>query len=303
MASISSLGYFVIGATDLAACEAFAVDAIGLQTGMGHAKDSLTLRMDDHAQRVLIQKSEHDDLLAVGWQLDTEQALDEFVSDLKRKQVQVQMGSPELIAERRVKLLYHCDCPNGIRHEFYAGALRASTLDAFRSKVMKAGFLTGRLGVGHFVIAARDAGEATDFCTQVLGIRISDYIRGEVAPGKVLDATFYHTSTGRHHSIATAMVPFPLGKRIHHIMFEMVDMDDVGMAFDRCIKLGYEITSGLGHHPNDKMFSFYVRTPSGFLLEVGTGGVVVDDDNWEIKSFSQLSDWGHHKSQPKPATT
>ena len=39
------------------------------------------------------------------------------------------------------------------------------------------------------------------------------------------------------------------------------------------------------------------------LFHLAQRGVVVDDDNWEIKSFSQLSDWGHHKSQPKPATT
>ena len=300
MAAISSLGYFVIGATDLAAWETFAVDTIGLQAGQSTPGATLTLRMDDHEQRVLIEKSQQDDLVAVGWQLDTEQDLQDFVAQLKSQGVEVSAASPELLAARKVKRMYHCVCPNGIQHEFYAGAHRANTMNTFKSKVMKGSFVTGRLGVGHFVIVARDGQEALDFCTKVLGIKISDYIRGEVAPGKVLDATFYHTVTGRHHSVATALVPFPMEKRIHHIMFEMADMDDVGMANDRCIKMGYEITSSLGHHPNDQMFSFYVRTPSGFLLEVGSGGVVVDDDNWEIKSFSQLSDWGHHKSQPKP---
>ena len=38
----------------------------------------------------------------------------------------------------------------------------------------------------------------------------------------------------------------------------------------------------LGRHTNDLMTSFYVRTPSGFEIEYGTGGLVVDDDTWEV---------------------
>ena len=55
---------------------------------------------------------------------------------------------------------------------------------------------------------------------------------------------------------------------------------------------------GLGRHPNDRMFSFYVHTPSGFLLEFGAGGIVVDDADWEIKSYTRLSEWGHHHPEP-----
>jgi hypothetical protein len=70
-------------------------------------------------------------------------------------------------------------------------------------------------------------------------------------------------------------------------------MDDVGFAHDRCVKAGFPVAMALGHHPNDHMFSFYVQTPSGFLIEYGYGGIVIDDQNWEVKSYSQLSDWGH----------
>ena len=76
-------------------------------------------------------------------------------------------------------------------------------------------------------------------------------------------------------------------------------MNDVGLALDRCVKAGYDINMGLGSHPNDKMFSFYVRTPSGFLLEFGCGGIVIDDATWEVKAFKELSTWGHHHPEPK----
>jgi hypothetical protein len=80
-------------------------------------------------------------------------------------------------------------------------------------------------------------------------------------------------------------------------MVEVENMNDVGMAFDRCIAAGVPIQWGIGHHPNDQMFSFYVRTPSGFALEFGYGGVVINDADWKIVSYNRFSDWGH---QPRP---
>lgn len=76
-------------------------------------------------------------------------------------------------------------------------------------------------------------------------------------------------------------------------MLEAQEMDDVGLAYDRCVNAGLTIFSGLGHHPNDGMFSFYVQTPSGLGFELGWGGVVINDQGREIKRYSQLSDWGH----------
>lgn len=300
MADLSNLGYFVIGAKDLEAWERFAVDIIGLQAGRRVPGKSLALRADDYEQRLLITKSGEDDLLALGWELDTEEELESFAEQLRAANVKVQEGSAELAAERRVERLFHCDDAIGFRHEFYIGARRAPMSDAFRSKVMMGGFSTGRLGIGHLVAVSGNVKQTIDFYKRILGLRISDYIAGEVAPGgPVLDATFFHAATGRHHSIATAEMPgFP--KRIHHIMLEVEKMDDVGLAYDRCVAAGVPIFSGIGHHPNDKMFSFYVQTPSGFGLEFGWGGIVIDDSTWEIKRYSQLSDWGHKPPAPPP---
>ena len=60
---------------------------------------------------------------------------------------------------------------------------------------------------------------------------------------------------------------------------------------------GVPIMMGPGHHPNDQMFSFYCVTPSGFGLEFGWGGIVIDDDHWEVRTYSQPSDWGHRPPQ------
>jgi len=60
-------------------------------------------------------------------------------------------------------------------------------------------------------------------------------------------------------------------------------MDDVGATYDTCADKGVTITSTLGRHTNDRMTSFYMRTPSGFLVEYGHGGRLIDDERWEVQ--------------------
>ena len=76
-------------------------------------------------------------------------------------------------------------------------------------------------------------------------------------------------------------------------MVEVSDIRDVGLAWDRCLAARQPIEMTLGMHPNDHMFSFYVFTPSGFSVEYGWGGLLIDDETWEVKSYDQLHWWGH----------
>jgi 3,4-dihydroxy-9,10-secoandrosta-1,3,5(10)-triene-9,17-dione 4,5-dioxygenase len=58
-------------------------------------------------------------------------------------------------------------------------------------------------------------------------------------------------------------------------------VDDIGTALDLVNEREMRLAMTLGRHTNDLMTSFYVRTPSGFEIEYGTGGLLVDDDSWE----------------------
>ena len=60
-------------------------------------------------------------------------------------------------------------------------------------------------------------------------------------------------------------------QKLHHVMFETNERDDVGAAFDRVWATDLAIPNGLGRHDNDGMFSFYVVSPAGFQVEVGHG--------------------------------
>tara|TARA_R110001583_G_scaffold182192_1_gene339801 strand:- start:3208 stop:4101 length:894 start_codon:yes stop_codon:yes gene_type:complete len=294
MAEISALGYVGFGVSDLAAWETFAVEILGMMVRQ-RADGSLALRMDEYQQRFFIEQSDKDDILVAGWEFLTAADLSSYVSELSDQGVAVSELSAAQCASRCVEQAYSVADPNGFAHEFFFGHQVARLDDAFRSTVLKSGFVTGDLGVGHILPFTTRGAETIHFYKNVLKLRVSDYIREEVAPGMLVDAIFFHTATGRHHSIATAEVPH-VSKTLNHFMIQVADMDDVGLAYERAVKAGIPVALELGHHPNDKMFSFYARTPSGFNFEFGWGGVVIDDASWEVKSYSQLSDWGHHRN-------
>jgi len=213
-------------------------------------------------------------------------------------EVRVEEGDAELTASRRVERLFHCTDPNDLRHEFFVGAQYAPTTRPFRSKSLVSAFKTGRLGIGHLVVMTRDPGsvKSNEFYHKALGLAISDYTTEELAPGLVVDATFFHATAGRHHSLASAYGP--PGKRAEHILLEVESMHDVGLAYDRFVEAGVPITNTIGYHGADGMFSFYARTPSGFGIEFGWGAIVIDDANWQIKRYSQFSEWGHKRLAP-----
>jgi 3,4-dihydroxy-9,10-secoandrosta-1,3,5(10)-triene-9,17-dione 4,5-dioxygenase len=98
-------------------------------------------------------------------------------------------------------------------------------------------------------------------------------------------------ANARHHSLALA--PFPADPGIVHLMMETGSIDDVGRALDRANRRHAPVSASLGRHANDHMVSFYVKTPSGFDIEYGTGGRLVDDATWIARETTAISLWGH----------
>jgi 2,3-dihydroxybiphenyl 1,2-dioxygenase len=257
---------------------------------------SFALRMDDHEQRILVTPGPADDLAALGWELVNAGELDAVAQRLASAGVSMTAGTSEEAAWRRVAGLVKYEDPGGIPSELFYGPAIAK--EPFRSSVVEAGFVTGDQGLGHAVINARSQEESKRFYRDVLGFRLSDHIICDLYGYKV-NIAFFHANT-RHHTIAFGDSQ---KKRIHHFMIEARSMDDVGLAFDRALRAGVRIINTLGKHPNDKMFSFYAKTPSGFQFEFGWGGREVDDATWEPTTYDHISEWGHHPPEflaPKP---
>ncbi len=161
--------------------------------------------------------------------------------------------------------------------------------EPFVSPVVRSGFVADDLGLGHVAVAAAGLEETRAFYCDLLGFRLSDRIVAEIH-GYHADMIFLHVNR-RHHSFAFGARQ---DKTLFHFLLEVRSMDEVGLAFDRALRAGARIMHTLGRHPNDRMFSFYAKTPSGFQFEVGWGGREVDDATWEPAVHDRISEWGHH---------
>lgn len=85
---------------------------------------------------------------------------------------------------------------------------------------------------------------------------------------------------------------------LHHVMLELKDLNDIGATYELCRKSGVPLSMDLGRHSNDRMLSFYVRTPGGFEIEYGWGGLLIDDSVWQVLRLPKPSFWGHDLLNP-----
>jgi 2,3-dihydroxybiphenyl 1,2-dioxygenase len=288
MSEIVALGYVGLEASDLAAWEQFATALLGLHVADRRADGTLVFRLDDYAYRIAVAPGASDDLAYLGWEVATPDALDRLADRLQRQGVAVTIEDDELAHERRALRVISFRDPDGIRHEAFAGPL-LQPQDPFVSPRSIGAFVTGDQGLGHVVLVTEDLERAERFASDALGFRVSDYI-DTVTPKGRRRFTFFHCSA-RHHSLALARIPST--KKLAHIMLQTTEIDDVGLTYDLAQQQGRHIAATLGRHTNDRMFSFYVSSPSGFDVEFGADPLTLDDATWHVRRYDKTSVWGH----------
>jgi 2,3-dihydroxybiphenyl 1,2-dioxygenase len=284
---VAQLGYLVFEVQKLDAWERFATGVLGLEVAARRADGALALRMDGHRQRIVVEPGQADDVTAIGWQVDDEAALRALAARLRAAGVEVSDGSEAEASARQVRRLLRFRDPAGIPSELFCGPALAD--EPFVGRVVRSGFVADERGLGHVVVSARDQAKSVAFYRDLLGFRLSDQIVTEYH-GFHVDIVFLHANA-RHHTVAIGQEQ---KRRIHHFLIEARSMDEVGLAFDRALAAGVPIMQTLGRHPNDRMFSFYGKTPSGFQFEFGWGGRDVDDATWQPTTYDRISEWGHH---------
>jgi 2,3-dihydroxybiphenyl 1,2-dioxygenase len=287
LAAVSQLCYLGLSVSDGAAWQKLATVVLGLQVLPGDNDATFYMRMDDNHHRFVVQTGADDDLSYIGWQVSDAPALEEIAARLEGDGIAVTHGTPEEAHQRRVLDFIKVADPGGVPNEICYGPL--VSLPYFMPSRPIAGFRTGSLGMGHLVVYQRDLEQSIHFYRDLLGLRVTDHVHMQI-PGGYRPMVFLHANA-RHHSIAFSATP-PLPKRIHHFMVEYESIDDVGRANDMCKREEIPIAASFGRHPVDQMFSFFVGTPSGFNIECGWGGQLVDDESWQVRHFTG-GGWGH----------
>ncbi len=287
--TVQALGYVEVAGGALDDWAGFGQNLLGLMLAE-RSQGTLTFRMDDRKQRLVVRDAAHGGTPSFGWEVADAAALDATAATLEAAGVAVARGGLALACQRRVAEVIVAADPMGNRLEFFHGAEAADR--PFMPGRNISGFRTGPLGMGHVVFTMPDIDAMARFYRGVLGFHLSDYIE------QPFRAQFMHVNP-RHHSLALIQAP---RTAFHHVMMEMLSLDDVGQGYD--IALGEEsrIATTLGRHTNDFMTSFYANTPGGFLVEYGWGGRAVDMETWQpMRVDSGPSLWGHERHWQTPA--
>ena len=85
----------------------------------------------------------------------------------------------------------------------------------------------------------------------------------------------------------------PMSRRIIVNSWNVADLDDMTLSYQRVKELGFDMALSVGQHTNDKELSYYAMTPSGFEWELGWNPIVVDETTWEPATHQGISIWGH----------
>ncbi|MEU7139061.1 iron-dependent extradiol dioxygenase HsaC [Nocardia sp. NPDC046473] len=290
---IRSLAYLRIEATDMAAWREYGLKVLGMIEGKGANPDALYLRMDEFPARLVIVPGEKDELQISGWETANAEELQDIRTRLETAGVPYKEGTAAELADRRVHELIRFNDPSGNTLEAFHGAALEH-----RRVVSPYGhrFVTEEQGLGHVVLSTKDDQAALEFYRDVLGFRLRDSMRlppqmvGRPADGEPAWLRFFGCNP-RHHSLA--FLPMPTSSGIVHLMLEVEDADDVGLCLDRALRKKVRMSATLGRHVNDKMLSFYMKTPGGFDVEFGCEGLEVDDNDWIARESTAVSLWGH----------
>jgi 2,3-dihydroxybiphenyl 1,2-dioxygenase len=285
--SVQALGYVVVEASDVPAWTAFATERMGLMVAEapdGHAR----FRSDEQSWRLGIEPGPLDDIVAAGFEVKGPAELAELEKRLRDAGIEVASADPAAAMQRGVADLVSCRDPDGLRLEFYHKPTVTLT-PSFHSPAGVSGFVAGNEGMGHLVIGTDNIDAMRTFYTELLGFRLTDNIMMSFG-GVDIDLEFYYCNT-RHHTLALS--PMKMPKRIHHLLLQVLELDDLGRALDRVAAAGDKMTVTLGRHSNDKNVTFYVQTPSGFEIEYGWGSPSVAPSQRHPVRWDNGSYWGH----------
>lgn len=264
--SVTELGYMGLSVSDVEAWKTFARDVLALQVVDEGERDRCYLRMDYWHHRFVLHGGGNDDLAYLGFRVAGPDEFAEMQKQLADAGIQYRVAPIEEAEERRVLELIKLADPDGNPIEIFHGPLVQYSKPFHPGRGMHGRFVTGAGGLGHCIIRQRDAEAGVRFY-QALGMRGGvEYKFG--SGHRALQLRFMHCNT-RDHSVAWG-IGSP-DKRLNHIMLEVDNLDDVGLTHDLVRKTKIPVHIQLGKHSNDHMYSFYFRSPSGFMIEYGFG--------------------------------
>lgn len=289
---IEALGYVLVTTPRLSDWVQMATGIAGMQAQEMELGKMVRLRLDGKAQRLLLQATDGPAELGMGYMVRDAAALEQVAARLRAHGLELAVATPQELALRGVAGMLHFRDPDGYRVEIAHGLRDAGTplapgrpIGGFRTRDGEVD-----LGIGHTALLAGDFAGMRKLYHEVLGFQLSDRAT------KPFLAEFFHVNP-RHHTLGLADAGTAAG--VYHLMLEYLDWDDVGRAYDMALERPESIGVSLGRHANDHVTSFYLRTPDGWMLELGWAGRLIGAD-WQVAELPGMSLWGHDRTWLPP---
>lgn len=285
MVTVTELGYIGFGVRNLEEWKQFAARVLGLEVVDEGESDRCYLRMDYWHHRFVLHRDPSDDLMYLGFRVAGEEEFGEMQHQLSEAGVKVRLGSEDEALERHVLQVMMLEDPDGNPLEIFHGPHVQHSKPFHPGRAMHGRFKTDSGGLGHCIIRERDPQAAYRFY-RLLGMRGG--VEYKFTIGKQVISPIFMHCNDRDHSVA-----FGLGameKRFNHVMIEVDNLDDVGLTHEIVRREKIPVRLTLGKHANDHMFSFYFRTPSGWMVEYGSGGRPATHQS----EFYYEDTYGHH---------
>lgn len=136
--------------------------------------------------------------------------------------------------------------------------------------------------LGHVIKFTPDVDAAVAFYTEVLGFKVSD------RAGDIL-AFLRGAAGGDHHIVAFAKSSHT---GLHHMSFEVADIDEIEIGAQTLIRAGYKDSFGLGRHVGGSNYFHYIRDPWDSLVEYF----------WDIDIIPEGAEWTALNVTPEEVT-
>ena len=280
---IIALSYLGVNSNKIDDWSTFVIKKLGMQK-VDKTSKSLLFRMDDQKQRFCITGDDGDCLSYLGWEVENKDDLKYFSDKLENSNIKVFVGDKALSDQRFVEEIIYFFDPSNNRIELLYNPQKDQ--EPFKPGRPISGFKTGVCGLGHAVLHTDNIAKLVPFYRDLLEFNVSDYSFDPI------NLYFFHVNE-RHHSFAL----IETGRQgFHHFMVEYNNLDDVGQGYDLIQFEENAIAYTLGRHTNDYMTSFYSVTPSGFFVENGWGGRIINPNTWKSSEMTEgPSFWGHER--------
>ncbi len=267
MVQVTELGYMGLGVKDVAAWKEFATKILGMELAEDGESDRCYLRTDYWHHRVVLHNNGSDDLEYLGFRVAGPDEFAAMQQQLTEAGIKFRVGADDEANERHVLEILKLSDPAGNPIEIFHGPEVQFVKPFHPGRRMHGRFKTGSGGMGHCIVRQEDIAAAKRFY-MTLGMRGG--VEYKIRMGdRVVMPVFMHCND-RDHTVAFGVGPQK--RRINHLMLEVDNFDDVGLSYDLVRKNKIPVTVLPGKHSNDHMYSFYLRNPSGWMIEYGWGG-------------------------------